>query len=71
MEASRALPDRGDLSDEELVAILVEHGVPERVALERVANLRRTVPTVIGRKGHPIPIDEDEIDVWLSAGSFG
>jgi hypothetical protein len=71
MEASRTAPDRGDFSDEELVAILVEHGVPESVALERVANLRRTLPTVIGRKGQPIPISEAEIDVWLSVGSFG
>lgn len=71
MEATRALPDRGDFSDEELVAILVEHGVPEHVALDRVASLRRAVPTVIGRQGQPIPIDESEIRVWLSAGSFG
>ena len=71
MEASYALPDRGDFSDEELVAILVEHGVPERVAAERIANLKRELPTVIGRKGDPIPIDDDEITVWLSTGSFG
>jgi hypothetical protein len=66
-----ALPDRGDLSDEELLAALVEHGVPEPVALERIAKLRQTLPTVIGRRGHPIPIDGAELDVWLSLGSFG
>jgi hypothetical protein len=71
MEASYRLPDRGDFSDEELVAILCEHGVPEHVATERIANLKRELPTVIGRKGRPIPIDDDEITVWLSTGSFG
>jgi len=71
VEATHPLPDGGDFSDEELVAILVEHGVPEHVATERIASLKREVPTVIGRKGDPIPIDEDEISVWLSAGSFG
>ena len=66
-----ALPNRDDLSDEQLVAILVERGVPERVALERVAKLPQAPPTVIGRRGEPIPIEETEIDVWLSLGSFG
>jgi hypothetical protein len=66
-----ALPNRGDLSDEELMAALVEHGVPERVALERITKLRLALPTVIGRRGHPIPIDDAEIKVWLSLGSFG
>ena len=71
MDPTYPLPDRGDFSDEELVYILVEHGVPEHVATTRIANLKRELPTVIGRKGDPIPIDEDEITVWLSAGSFG
>ncbi len=53
------------------MAALVEHGVPERVALERIAKLRQALPTVIGRRGHPIPIDETELDVWLILGSFG
>ncbi len=63
--------DLDDLGDEQLVAILVEKGVPEQVALERVAKLRQAPPTVIGRRGDPIPIEETEIDVWLSLGSFG
>ena len=71
MDASHSRPDRGDFSDEELVAILVEHGVPAHVATERIANLKRELPTVSGRKGDPIPIDDDEITVWLSTGSFG
>lgn len=58
-------------TDEELVAILVERGIPEHVARERVANVRREAPTIFGRKGEPMPIDESEIDAWLSAGSFG
>ncbi|MBA2742355.1 MAG: hypothetical protein H0U46_10130 [Actinobacteria bacterium] len=58
-------------SDEELVAILVERGVPEPVALERVAKIRRETSTILSGKGEPIPIDEAEIDAWLSAGSFG
>jgi hypothetical protein len=62
-------PDR--LRDEELVAVLVERGVPEHVAVERVAKLQSDSPSVIGRKGEPIPIEETEIDVWLSLGSFG
>ena len=71
MEAAHPLPDRGDFSDEELVAILVENGVPEALATDRISSLERELPTVIGRKGDPIPIGEDEITVWLSAGSFG
>lgn len=59
------------MTDEELVGILVERGVPERVARERVARLQKGSPAVIGRKGEPIPIEETEIDVWLSLGSFG
>jgi len=70
VDASRTLPDRGNFSDEELVAILVEHGVPEHVAIERISNLKRELPIVIGREGDPIPIGEDKITVWLSAGSF-
>ena len=70
MDPTSPLPDRSDFSDEELVDILVEHGVPERVATERISSLKHET-TVIGRKGDPIPIDEDEITVWLSAGSFG
>ena len=53
------------------MAALVEHGVPERVALERITKLRLALPTVIGRRGYPIPIDDAEIKVWLSLGSFG
>ena len=71
MDASRTRPDRADFSDDELVAILVQHGVPKHVAAERISSLKRDLPTVIGRKGEPIPIGEDEITVWLSAGSFG
>jgi hypothetical protein len=66
-----AHPDRDDLSVEQLVALLVERGVPEQVARERVAKLQHAQPTVIGRRGEPIPIEETEIDVWLSLGSFG
>jgi hypothetical protein len=65
------LPNREVLSDEQLVAILIERGVPEQVARERVAKLQQGPPTVIGRRGEPIPIEETEIDVWLSLGSFG
>jgi hypothetical protein len=65
-------------------AILVPISIPEGLSEDEVAALAHLVEevvaarstqngsvTVVGRKGEPIPIDESEIEVWLSPGSFG
>jgi hypothetical protein len=46
------------------------HLVEEVVVGHRMRNGDPSL-TVVGRHGELIPIDEDEIDVWLSPGSFG
>jgi hypothetical protein len=43
---------------------------PEPIPIRRGAPDDDTL-VVVGRHGEPIPIDESEIEVWLSPGSFG
>lgn len=62
------IPIPEDLSDEEATALA--HLVEEVVVGHGMQNGDPSL-TVVGRHGELIPIDEDEIDVWLSPGSFG
>lgn len=63
-----AIPIPEDLSDEEAAAFA--HLVEDVVTAHGMRNGDPSL-NVIGRHGEPIPIDEDEIDAWLSTGSFG